>query len=120
MLDALDSIALDILVELLIKPRTEAELVGVTPACSQPTLHRRVNQLRNVGLLSKQPGVRHAPGRTWAVDHPKEIDDLIGALLALSEAIDAKAKSKRSRDQRRLQRARSVRSRSADARNGND
>jgi DNA-binding transcriptional ArsR family regulator len=109
LLDALDPVAVRILVELLREPLTEAELLDAISASSQPTAHRRINRLRRAGVVAKEPGKPHAPNRLWTVLHPEETDALVTAVFGLSDAIDARAKTRREEAQRKLKLARAAR-----------
>ena len=109
LLDALDPVAIEILVELLREPLTEAELMDAVAASSQPTANRRIQRLRKAGVVDNEPGKPHAPNRLWTVLHPTETDALVSALFGLSDAIDARAKSSRKEAQRKLKLARAAR-----------
>lgn len=109
LLDALDPVAVEVLAELLREPLTEAELIDAVSASSQPTAHRRIQRLRKAGVIANEPGKPHAPNRLWTILHPTETDALISALLALSDAIDARAKTRRKEAQRKLKLARAAR-----------
>lgn len=109
MLDALDPVAVEILVELLGEPLTEAELTKAISAPSQPTAHRRLHRLARAGVIANEPGNPHAPNRLWTVLHPEETDALVTALLGLSAAIDARASMRRREAQRQLKLARATR-----------
>jgi hypothetical protein len=109
LLDALDPVAVEVLVELLREPLTEAELIDAVSASSQPTAHRRIQRLRKAGVVANEPGKPHAPNRLWTILHPTETDALISALLGLSDAIDARVKTRRKEAQRKLKLARAAR-----------
>lgn len=109
LLDALDPVAVEILVELLREPLTEAELMDAVSASSQPTAHRRIQRLRKAGIVANEPGKPHAPNRLWTVLHPAETDALLTALFGLSGAIDATAKTRRKEAERKLKLARAAR-----------
>jgi hypothetical protein len=109
LLEALDPVAVEILVELLREPLTEAELMDAVSASSQPTANRRIHRLRRAGVVADEPGKAHAPNRLWTVLHPEETDALVTALFGLSDAIDARAKTRRKQAQRELKLARAAR-----------
>jgi DNA-binding transcriptional ArsR family regulator len=109
LLEALDPVAVAILVELVAGPATEAELVRALDEGSQPTAHRKLNRLRRAGMLAQEAGKPHAPNRLWTVLHPAETEALLEALFELSEAIDRRAKSRRDAARRKLKRARAAR-----------
>lgn len=109
LLDALDSVAVEILVELLREPLTEAELTDAVSASSQPTAHRRIQNLRKAGVIANEPGKAHAPNRLWTVLHPSETDALVTGLFGLSDAVDARTKTRRKEAQRKLKLARASR-----------
>lgn len=109
LLDALDPVAVDLLVELVAEAATEDELLPSLDQASQPTANRRLHRLRQARLLVQEAGKPHAPGRLWVAVHPAETEALLSALFALSEAIDAQDKKRRDQARRKLKQARAAR-----------
>ncbi|HWK26177.1 MAG TPA: helix-turn-helix domain-containing protein [Solirubrobacter sp.] len=108
-LEALDAVGVALLVQLIGQPATEAELVDALADASQSTVNRRLSRLRDAGLVSQDPGNLKAPGRAWKIVHPTETDTLISALLLLSDAVEAKDRSRRELAKRSLSKARATR-----------
>jgi hypothetical protein len=108
-LNALDPVGVDLLLGLLGKALTEAELVEAVEEATQPTTNRRLVRLKKARLIAQEPGKAKAPGRLWVVVHPKETEALLAALFTLSDAIDAKDKGRRENAKRKLKRARARR-----------
>jgi hypothetical protein len=109
MLGALDPVGVSLLLELLPGPRTEVELLAAADEPGQSTGNRRLHRLRQAGLVAQEAGDARAPGRLWSVAHPAETETLLCAVLALSEAIDAKDRTRRAQAARKLRRARAKR-----------
>lgn len=109
LLDALDSTAVALLVELVAGPATEDELIASLDEASQPTANRKLHRLKQARILAQEAGKPHAPGRLWTVVHPAETEALLSALLALSEAIDVLDKKRRDQARRKLKQARAKR-----------
>lgn len=109
MVAGLDPIGFELLLALLTKASTEAELLERLPNISQATVNRRLDRLRDAGVVSQEPGRRRAPGRPWTVQHPSETEAVLDALLTLAEAIDARERMERTQARRRLKRARAAR-----------
>lgn len=109
LLDALDPVAVAILVELIAGPATEAELLRALDESSQPTANRKLDRLRRAGMLAQEAGKPHAPSRLWTVVHSAETEALLSALFDLSDSIDTRAKSRREAARRKLKRVRAAR-----------
>lgn len=109
MLAALDPVGVSMLVELLVQPATEAELLDKAEDASQPTANRRLDRLLKARIVAQEHGERHAPGRLWTVVHPFETEALLTALFALSDAIDSQDKKRRDQARRKLKQARAAR-----------
>jgi len=76
---------------------------------SQPTINRRLHRLERAGLLVREAGSPHAPGRLWTLAHPDETAAVLEKLLELSGAIDAVDRARREEAQKALLRARAAR-----------
>jgi hypothetical protein len=109
LLGALDHLGVALLIELLEEASTESALVAALRPTSQPTVNRRLQRLSRARLVAQEPGGHGAPGRMWAVIHRAETEALLGALFALSEAIDVRDRARRQQARRRLKRARAGR-----------
>lgn len=109
LLDALDPVAVQLLLELLAGPRTEAELLVRESDLGQPTGNRRLHHLKESGLIEQEAGKARAPGRLWSIRHPAEIERVVTALLDLAGAIDERERRERERISRKVKRARAKR-----------
>jgi DNA-binding HxlR family transcriptional regulator len=108
-IEAIDPVAASLLLRLLDGASTEIELLdGIAPH-SQPTINRRLHRLEHAGLLVREDGSPHAPGRLWALAHPEETAAVLEKLLELSGAIDAIDRARREEAQKALLRARATR-----------
>src|SRR4051794_32261077 len=94
-LDALDSTAVSLLLELLEAPKTEASLLPAIGGSAQSKGNRRLHRLKDAGLLIHQRGNHRAPGRSWALTHPGEVEKLLEALFSLARAIDSRNEKSR-------------------------
>lgn len=109
LLDALDPVAVAMLVELVAGPATEAELVSALEGTSQPTANRRLDRMRRARIVAQEVGKPRAPGRLWAVLYREETEALLTALLELSGAIESDQEARREAAKRKLRRARAQR-----------
>jgi DNA-binding HxlR family transcriptional regulator len=71
-------------------PMTEDELVQEVEEASQSTMNRRLEELRDLGLLSRFAGPRQYKKRPWKVTVEAAADSLFTAALELSEAVATK------------------------------
>ncbi|MDP8908559.1 MAG: hypothetical protein M3N47_05465 [Chloroflexota bacterium] len=109
MASALDPLAVELLLALLDAPHTEAELLALLPSATQATVNRRLDRLRDAGILVHEAGRNRAPGRAWSVRHLSATEALLNALFALAEAIDARERENRNESRRKLRQARASR-----------
>lgn len=109
LLAALDAVSVSILLELLRNPATEASLVESLQGVTQSTVNRRLSRLHAARLITREPGNRRAPGRSWTVLHPPETEALVAALLALSEAIERRDRGRWAEARSKLLQARAAR-----------
>lgn len=107
--DALDPTGVEILLELVSSPATEAELLNRLGVVSQPNANRKLDRLERLGLVTREAGKPHAPGRLWTLVHPAETEALLGTLFDLGEAIDAADQAKRKAARTKLRLARAAR-----------
>lgn len=85
---ALDGTGLEILAALVEGPMSEKTLVGHVRSATQPTIHKKLQKLANVGLV-KRPPTTGKRGLPWSVVAPQESTALLRAILLLSEALDS-------------------------------
>lgn len=109
LLDALDPVAVAILLELIAAPATEAEILSALEGVSQPSANRRLERLRRARIIARETGKRRAPGRLWTLVHTEETGALLQSLLTLSEAIETDDTARRAAAKRKLARARAER-----------
>jgi DNA-binding HxlR family transcriptional regulator len=109
LLETLDGITAALLVELVGGPATESELLAAVDDGSQSTGNRRLHALKRVGVVTQEQGKDRAPGRLWTVLHPRETHDLLEALFALSDVVEAKDRARREQAKGKLRRARAAR-----------
>ena len=107
--NTLDETGASILLQLLERPATEAELITAVGEPSQPTMHRRLERLEQAGLIEHEPGKTKAPGRRWSVADADETANVLAALLALSKAVEVRDAARREAAARRLRRSRASR-----------
>ncbi len=108
-LDALNPLGVQLLVELLARPATEAELRSTLDEPSQSTANRRLERMSRARIVAQEPGKSRAPGRLWTVVHPSETDVLLAALFDLSAAIESRDRRRRDEASRKLKQARAER-----------
>ena len=65
--------------------------------------------MEKAGLIEREPGKAKAPGRRWMLAHPREVDDLLKAAVALSEAVAERDHADREQTKRSMNRARAKR-----------
>lgn len=109
LLGALDPIGAELLQLLLVGPLTESEILDSLDPLDQSTCNRRLHRLRAVGLVQREPGRTHAPGRRWAIRHPSEVEALLTALLELAEVTESEDRSSREKTRKQLARGRAQR-----------
>jgi DNA-binding transcriptional ArsR family regulator len=88
LLRALDGTSLEILAALLENPLSEKSLVRVVKDATQPTIHKKLQKLEEVGLI-KRPPFEGKRGLPWSVVAPQASANLLRAVLLLSEALDS-------------------------------
>jgi DNA-binding HxlR family transcriptional regulator len=98
-----------LLLRLLEGPATEAELIEADPAATQPTANRRLAQLEELGVIERDPGEPHAPGRSWRLTFAEEVDALVTTANDLSESLARREEALREETRRRLRRSRAHR-----------
>src|ERR1700733_11054288 len=107
-LEALDPVGIELLLELLADPATEASLADSIGA-TQPTVNRRLTRLANAGLISQKAAKPHTPGLQWGINHPEPTDAVLQRMFALSDAIEKAGHRQRESTKRRLAQARAKR-----------
>jgi predicted transcriptional regulator len=100
LLDVLDPLAIDLLLAILERPRSEKELVLAIGA-SQPTVHRRLNSLAHVGIID-QPTAEGQRGQPWRVTAVGETKGVIAAVFDLADALEASDRQTRAGGRRSL------------------
>jgi DNA-binding IclR family transcriptional regulator len=100
---ALDSLALELLLTLLEKAGSEKELVAALGGPTQPTVHKKLKRLEEIGLIRQTPAGRGAP---WHVTARVETADLLRAMLGLADVLEDLAQEERSEAKARLTAAR--------------
>jgi DNA-binding HxlR family transcriptional regulator len=118
LIDALRQPGAAFLVELLNGSATEANLLGTVKQITQATANRRLRNLEGVGLIQRAPGNAKAPGRRWTLVHPREIDALMTAAVALSDVLAEQEQVERDEMKRKLKRSRAKRQGLRDVSNG--
>lgn len=104
LLRALDPLSVDLLLILLEQELSEKGLLLELDGARQPTVHKKLARLADVGLI--QPADQsHGRGGPWTVTTPREAAGLLTAMLALSDALDEADKRQRARDKGRLNNA---------------
>lgn len=106
LLDALRTPGAELLLELLEGPAKEADLLRALDAASQPTANRRLREFEQLLLVTRDAGPKHAPGRTWALNHGDEVAALLAAATDLSGRLASADRERRRRTRRRVGRAR--------------
>ncbi len=109
LLETLGRVPAPLLLALMEGPATEAVLQSSIDDISQSTLNRYLHELERAGVVAQEPGKPHAPGRNWVVIHVSETEALLGAILELAGAIDARSAEERDEALLRLKRARARR-----------
>lgn len=104
LLRALDPLSVDLLLILLEKELSEKALLLEIDGSQQPTVHKKLARLADVGLIRPADQSR-ARGFPWTAAAPRETADLLAALLALSDALDEADRRQRARDKGHLNRA---------------
>jgi hypothetical protein len=105
LLRALDPLAADLLLDLLVRPAAEKELIQSFEGIPQPTAHIKLRRLKETGLIQQQPNVL-GRGQPWSVAHPTETTDLLDALFTLADAVESSDRRLRKGARRKLIRAR--------------
>lgn len=98
----------DVLLSLLDAPATENDLVAAL-GLGQSTVNRRLTQLSQAGLVSRESGKAHAPNLPWHVNHAREVDAVLQRLLDLADAVEAASHAQRADARSRLAQARANR-----------
>lgn len=98
----------DVLLSLLGAPATEKELTAAL-GLGQSTINRRLTQLAQAGLVSREPGKAHTPNLAWHVNHAQEIDALLQRLIDLADSVEAASQAQRADARSRLAQARARR-----------
>jgi|SRR5450755_2265709 DNA-binding HxlR family transcriptional regulator len=98
-----------VLLELLTGPARESELVEALDGADQSGVNRRLHSLGQAGLVTQEAGKQRAPRRIWAVAHPAETEQLLDALISLSEAVAARDQEDRQDVRARIRQARARR-----------
>jgi DNA-binding HxlR family transcriptional regulator len=109
LLDALDPLSVELLIVMLTGSATETDLVKSVAGATQPTVHRRLTRLAKAGLVEHEQGTPRAPGRPWSLVHVQETEQLVEALLALSDVAEDRDRAERDETRRDLKRARAGR-----------
>lgn len=109
LLDALKRPGAAFLVRLLEGPATEAELIAAAPDVVQTTANRRLARLQELGLIEREPGEAHVPGRQWVLTAAEEVDALLTAAVELSTSLARREQARREATGARLRRARARR-----------
>ena len=87
LLRAIDATALEILVALLERPRSEKALVEDLENVAQSSAHKKLQRMEQAGLLrAPAEGTR---GQPWEVAAPLPTSAYVESLLALSDSLDA-------------------------------
>jgi DNA-binding transcriptional ArsR family regulator len=98
-LAALDSPSADLLVELAHESLSEKELLERLPGLKQPSAHKKLARLEEVGLIRQARRGRKVP---WELVAPEPTVQLLRSLLRLSDALDTKDRQLRSALQTRF------------------
>jgi DNA-binding HxlR family transcriptional regulator len=98
-----------LLLRLLEGSATEAELLEADPAATQATTNRRLARLEELGVIEREPGEPHAPGRRWRLTVAEEVDALLTTATSLSESLARREQALRDEGRRRLRRSRARR-----------
>lgn len=85
LLRGLDPASMDLLSLLVEKPRSEKGLLESLPEVPQPTAHKKLARLEQIGLIHRQGGRER--GLPWSVKAPKETVHFLRALLDLADAL---------------------------------
>jgi len=86
-LRALDVTALELLVALLERARSEKDLVEGVENVTQSNVHKKLQRMERAGLVrAPAEGTR---GKPWEVAAPRPTAAFIQSLFALSDALDA-------------------------------
>lgn len=88
LLDSLTHPGAAVLAALLAGDATEAELATQVDA-PQPTVHRRLHRLEELGLVTRPPGAWRAPNRPYRIAVPDQVGALLLAAAAASQALAA-------------------------------
>jgi predicted transcriptional regulator len=108
-LEALDSVGLEVLLALLAAPSTEADLVEAAENATQSTINRRLARLADAGLADHEAGKAHATGLKWSVNHAQEVDAVLQRIFDLADAVEQTATEQRETAKRQLTQARASR-----------
>jgi DNA-binding HxlR family transcriptional regulator len=120
MMDALKHPGGTIVFKLLQKgPMTEDELVQEVRETSQATMNRRLEELGQLGILSRAPGPRQYRERPWQVTVEAAADSLLSAVLELSEAVGSREREDRKEAREGLREGRKRRSSLREVEEGN-
>lgn len=101
-LDGLDSVAAAVLLALCRGPACEHEVAQRLAAVSQPTVNRRLHALARAGLVTRDQGTPHAPGRRWRLILPTHTAALLHSAINLGEAVAAHDAQRRADARRTL------------------
>lgn len=96
---SLDPLAFDLLLTLLERERAEKELVASVEGPGQPTVHKKLKKLAEIGLIYQASAGR---GAIWRVAAPTETAKLLAAMIALGDALEGRDRQKRSQAKARL------------------
>lgn len=103
--DALRSPGAALLFELLAGPATEERLRQLIKGMSQPTINRKLESLRTLGLITRESGPKRAKGLKWSLTLP---DETLRAYLAFSRLIESSLRlqsDSRAATERRIRKA---------------
>jgi DNA-binding MarR family transcriptional regulator len=102
-LRALDPLTVDLLLELVQRPSAEKALVQAVEHGTQPTIHNKLRRLGEIGLIKRRSDAS-TRGRPWTVTQPEKTLDLLNALLALADAVEAADRTERAQIREKLAR----------------